>query len=79
MCFIYVYNMIYTNTNIKLNFTKKFSSYRAVNTPCLSYKNQSVKAVYGNNRSLFCDPDKTHKYSVCGQNVELLCVKPGGA
>jgi hypothetical protein len=21
------------------------------------------------------DPNKTHKYTVCGQNLELLCVK----
>jgi len=24
---------------------------------------------------LFSDPNKTHKYSVCGQNVEVLNVK----
>jgi hypothetical protein len=27
-------------------------------------KNQSVNAVWGNNRCLFSDPHKTHKYSV---------------
>jgi hypothetical protein len=41
-----------------------FSPYRAVNTLHLGYKNQSVNAVWGNNRSLFLDPHKTHKYTV---------------
>jgi len=45
MRFIDFCHIIYTNTNIKLNFTEKFSPYRAVNTLRLSYKNQSVKAV----------------------------------
>ena len=27
------------------------------------------------NRCLFSDPHKTHKYSLCGQNVQLLNVK----
>jgi hypothetical protein len=30
----------------------------------LGYKNQSVNAVQGNNRCLFCDPHKTHKHTV---------------
>jgi len=34
-----------------------------VNTRRLGYKNQSVNAVQGNNRCLFSDPLKTHKYS----------------
>ena len=41
-----------------------FSAYRAVNTLRLGYKNQSVNAVQGNNRCLFSDPHKTHKYTV---------------
>jgi len=41
-----------------------FSSYRAVNTLRLGYTNQSVNAVYGNNRCLFSDLYRTHKYSV---------------
>jgi hypothetical protein len=38
-------------------------TYRAVNT-LLSYKNQPVNAVHWNNRCLFSDPHKTHKYTV---------------
>ena len=45
MCFIFFYYIIYTNTNIKLNVTEKFSSYRAVNTLRLRYKNRSINAV----------------------------------
>jgi len=37
----------------------------------LGYKNQSIIAVWGNNRYLYSDPLKT-------QDVELLNVKPGG-
>jgi hypothetical protein len=36
-----------------LNYTKTFNPYRAVNTLRLGYNNQSVNAVYGNNRCLF--------------------------
>ena len=42
----------------------KFSPSRAVNTLRLSYKNQPVNAVQWNNRCLFSDPHKTHKYTV---------------
>jgi hypothetical protein len=40
-----------------------FSPNRAVNTLRLSYTNQSVNVVQWNNRCLFWDPHKTHKYS----------------
>ena len=46
-----------------LNYIETFSPYRAVNT-LLGYINQSIYAVQGNNRCLFSDPHKTHKYSV---------------
>jgi len=39
-------------------------TYRAVNTLRLSYKNQWVSAVQWNNRGLFRDSHKTHKYTV---------------
>ena len=39
-------------------------TYRTVNTLRLSYKNQPVSAVQWNNRCLFSDPHKTHKYTV---------------
>jgi len=47
-----------------MNYSKTSSPYRAVNTLRLGYRNQSVNAVYGNNRCLFSDPHKTHKYTV---------------
>jgi len=37
--------------------------YRAVNTLRLSYKKKPVNVVQWNNRCLFSDPHKTHKYT----------------
>ena len=42
-----------SNTNITLNYVKGSSPYRAVNTLLLSYKNQSVNVVQGNDGCLF--------------------------
>jgi hypothetical protein len=47
-----------------LNCVQILSSYRAVNTLRLGYKNQSVYAVYTNNRSLFNYLFKTHTNTV---------------
>jgi len=46
------------------HFILRHSSYRAVNTFHLGYKNQSVYAVSGTSRCLFSDKYETHKYSV---------------
>jgi len=51
---------------------------RAVNTFHLGYKNQSVYGVSGTSHCLFSDKYKTHKLQ-CGQNIQLLNVKPVGA
>ena len=48
----------------KIGLKHKDNPYHAVNTLRLSYKNQSVNVVQGNNRCLFSDPHKTHKYTV---------------
>jgi hypothetical protein len=39
----------------------RLSSYREVNTPRQGFKNQSVPALWGNDRGLFRDPYKTRK------------------
>jgi len=56
---------------IYLNYIWRLSSYHAVNTLRLGYKNQSVSAVYGNSRCLFWEA-LNHINTRCGQNVELF-------
>jgi hypothetical protein len=49
-------NPLKTRINLNKTHTK--------HTPRFGYKNQSVNAVQWNNRCLFSDPHKTHKYTV---------------
>jgi hypothetical protein len=51
------------------------STYRAVNTFYLGYKNLSVYVVWGRGHCLFSDKYKPHKYSV----GRMLNVKPVGS
>jgi hypothetical protein len=55
------YPTISKSTRLLKTYTDKLSPYRAVNTPRQGFKNQSVNAVWGKNRSLFRDPYKTRK------------------
>ena len=63
---LFVYSCL-IRENYGPNNIKKFSPYRAVNTLRLSYKNQPVNVVQWNNRCLFWDPHKKHKYTVWAQ------------
>ena len=59
---------------INQNYLKEFSSYRTVNTLRLGDKNQSVN-IYG---KIIAVCSEKHTNTLCGQNVEILNVKPCG-
>jgi len=69
---------VFLKTEINLCYISEYSPYRAVNIPRLSYKNQPVNAVYGNNRCLFSVPHKTHKYTVSAER-RIVNVKTAGS
>jgi hypothetical protein len=71
------YNIIIPlKTKINVNYIKKFSSYRAVNTPFPGFKSESVKAVKKVVLLLKNNCKRINKLH--GQNVEYLNYQPDG-
>jgi hypothetical protein len=53
---------IFEGRNV-IRFLRRPSSYRAINTLGLAYKNQSVDVLQGKSRFLFCDLHKAYNYT----------------
>ena len=66
-------------TNLTCTGAGSNPSHYSVRTACTidtqPLLQEPVNAVQGNSRCLFSYPHKTHKYSLCGHNVEFLNVK----
>ena len=63
-----------------MNYIEIFGSYGAVNTACLSYKNQSVSAIQKKKKTVaVCSGSHVeHVNTSCGEGVKFLNVKTGG-
>jgi hypothetical protein len=62
---------------VLIYITRKFSPYRAVNTLRLCYKKTNQLLLYREIIAVCSDIHTNHTSTLCGQNVELLDVKPG--
>jgi hypothetical protein len=58
-------------TEFLLSNIYKFSPYLKGSTLRLRYRNQPVNVVWAHNRCLLSESYETHRYTLCGQNVEF--------
>lgn len=61
-----------SKVNIYFNYISKRNSYLTENTDCLHYKNQSVSAVCGSNRTLLWE---SYSINILYQNAECMLEK----
>ena len=73
----YIDYAIHLKTKINRNCLQRLTSNRAVNTILFGYKNHSVHAVWGN-IAVYSESRTEHINTLCGQNVDILSVKPNG-
>jgi hypothetical protein len=64
-------------SKLNLNYIERFSSYLAVNTLRLGYKNHQLM-LYREIIAVCFEIHTKHINTLCGQNVEFVNVKPGG-